>query len=94
MSGAENKPVTSTGESVPQRLVCGTQNGAPGERRRAGRPHISVSAQEVTDLRDTGLSWRVHSRQLRIGTATAMRLYSAHHRHAELSQNPLREASA
>jgi hypothetical protein len=94
MSEAEKKPVVGTPESVPKRLVCGTQTAMPREHREAGRPPVNVTAQKVTALRDAGLSWRAVARRLHIGTATAMRLYGARQRRAEASQNSRQEVGA
>ena len=39
-----------------------------------GRPRVSVTPQQVQQLRNQGASWRQTARALGIGTATAMRL--------------------
>ena len=40
-----------------------------------GRPRVCAAPQQVRTLRSRGLSWRQIARTLRIGTATAMRLF-------------------
>ena len=39
-----------------------------------GRPRVSVTAEQVWQLRSQDASWRQIAKALRIGTATAMRL--------------------
>ena len=39
-----------------------------------GRPRVSVTPQQVQQLRSQGASWRQTAKALGIGTATAMRL--------------------
>ena len=39
-----------------------------------GRPRVSVTPQQVQQLRGQGASWRQTAKALGIGTATAMRL--------------------
>ena len=39
-----------------------------------GRPRVSVTAEQVLQLRSQDASWRQIAKALRIGTATAMRL--------------------
>jgi hypothetical protein len=46
----------------------------PHDWRKGGRPRCKVTADEVLRLRERGASWRAIARELRIGTATAMRL--------------------
>ena len=50
-----------------------TQFG-PTTRRRVGRPRVTVTAEQVKELRKQGMSWRPLAKALGIGTATAMRL--------------------
>jgi len=42
---------------------------------RVGRPTITIKPEQVGDLKSQGLSWRRIAKALRIGTATAMRLF-------------------
>jgi len=44
-------------------------------RPRVGRPTVSIKPKQVGGLKSQGLSWRRIARALRIGTASAMRLY-------------------
>lgn len=45
------------------------------EKRRVGRPSVTINPEYVGDLKSQGLSWRRIAKALRIGTATAMRLF-------------------
>jgi transposase-like protein len=40
-----------------------------------GRPRVRVTPEDVYDLRSKGVSWRRIAKHLKIGTATAMRLF-------------------
>jgi DNA invertase Pin-like site-specific DNA recombinase len=42
-----------------------------------GRPRVRIPAEQVRELRDRGASWREIAKTLRIGTATAMRLFGS-----------------
>jgi transposase-like protein len=41
----------------------------------AGRPRVSITPEQVRQLRSQGASWRQIAKALGIGTATAMRLF-------------------
>jgi len=43
-------------------------------KKSVGRPRVTVTPQQVWQLRSQGASWRQTAKALRIGTATAMRL--------------------
>lgn len=45
---------------------------------RGGRPRLQIDGTDVLSRRDKGQSWRQIAKELKIGTATAMRLYSLH----------------
>jgi hypothetical protein len=45
--------------------------------RRVGRPKVDIIPEQVGQLRGQGASWREISKALRIGTATAMRLFKS-----------------
>ena len=45
-----------------------------GTKNPVGRPRISVTPEQVQQLRSQGASWRQTAKALGIGTATAMRL--------------------
>jgi hypothetical protein len=51
------------------------QDLPPNRAGKGGRPKCGVSGANVRQLRDQGRSWRQIAEALRIGTATAMRLY-------------------
>ena len=57
-------------------------------KRPVGRPRVTVPPADVKLRRDAGLSWRQLSRELGIGTATAMRLYQLASRTIERPQGP------
>lgn len=59
--------------------------------RPVGRPRCPVTCEEITKLRCAKLSWRQIARTLRIGTATAIRLYRAKSGASEASQNSQRD---
>jgi hypothetical protein len=40
-----------------------------------GRPRVRITPERVRELKDRGASWREIGKALRIGTATAMRLF-------------------
>ena len=40
-----------------------------------GRPHVTVTPEQVRQLQSQGTSWRQIAKTLGIGTATAMRLF-------------------
>jgi hypothetical protein len=40
-----------------------------------GRPRVKITPTEVHELRSQGVSWRKIAKCLKIGTATAMRLF-------------------
>lgn len=46
-----------------------------GTKKLAGRPRVSVTPEQVQQLRSQGASWRQIAKTLGIGTATAMRLF-------------------
>ena len=43
-------------------------------KNRVGRPRVSVTSEQVQQMRIQGASWRQTAKTLGIGTATAMRL--------------------
>jgi DNA invertase Pin-like site-specific DNA recombinase len=43
-------------------------------RKLVGRPRVSITPEQVQELRSEGISWRKIAKALGIGTATAMRL--------------------
>ena len=47
-----------------------------GTKNPVGRPRVTVTSEQVRQLRSQGASWRQTAKALRIGTATAMRLLS------------------
>ena len=40
-----------------------------------GRPRVKITPSDVHELRSRGVSWRKIAKHLKIGTATAMRLF-------------------
>ena len=46
-------------------------------RHLVGRPRVTIKPERVLDLRSQGTSWRNIAKALRIGTATAMRLFKS-----------------
>ncbi len=44
-------------------------------KRRVGRPSVGIRPEQVDELKSQGMSWRRIGKALRIGTATAMRLF-------------------
>ena len=46
----------------------------PATKNPVGRPRVTVTPQQVQQLRSRGASWRQTAKALGIGTATAMRL--------------------
>jgi hypothetical protein len=68
---------------VPKDPVAGSE-----PKRKAGRPKRTAKPEEIRALRDSGMSWRQVAKARGIGTATAMRLYSADSGRADTSQNP------
>jgi hypothetical protein len=46
-------------------------------KSRVGRPTVLINPEQVGDLKGQGLSWRQIAKALRIGTATAMRLFTS-----------------
>jgi len=57
------------------------------KKHPGGRPRCTVDRDQVLELRKKGLSWRGIARTLRIGTATAIRLYNALPQARDASQN-------
>ena len=47
----------------------------PNRANKSGRPKCGASGADVRQQRNQGRSWRHIAEALRIGTATAMRLY-------------------
>jgi DNA invertase Pin-like site-specific DNA recombinase len=45
--------------------------------RGVGRPKVDVKPEQVGELRIQGMSWRKIAKALKIGTATAMRLFGS-----------------
>jgi len=43
-------------------------------KNTVGRPRVTVTPEQVRQLRGQGASWRQTAKALKIGTATAMRL--------------------
>ena len=48
-----------------------------GRMLPVGRPRVKVRPEDVRDLRSKGVSWRKIGNRLKIGTATAMRLFKS-----------------
>ena len=46
-------------------------------KHRAGRPRVSIKPEEVNQLRNQGATWRQIAKALRIGNATAIRLFKS-----------------
>jgi len=44
-------------------------------KRPVGRPRVRITSEQVRQLRSQGTSWRQIAKVLRIGTATAIRLF-------------------
>jgi hypothetical protein len=44
-------------------------------KQPVGRPRVQITPRQVQQLRSRGASWRQIAKALRIGTATAMRLF-------------------
>ena len=49
-------------------------------KRRVGRPSVGIRPEQVDELKSQGMSWRRIGKDLRIGTATAMRLFRSSER--------------
>jgi hypothetical protein len=48
-------------------------------KRRVGRPRVAITPEQVSQLKSQEVSWRRIGKALRIGTATAMRLFKSLH---------------
>src|ERR1035441_5842837 len=60
----------------------------PRVGRKVGRPRVGASPEDVRGLREhQRMSWRQIAAALKIGTATAIRLYATDSEGAEASQN-------
>jgi len=57
------------------------------QNRKPGRPRSDVSGQEVTELREQGLSWRQVASRIGVSPATCMRAARAFQNHENACQN-------
>lgn len=59
----------------------------PATKRRVGRPSVSITPEQVEELKRQDVSWRRIGKTLGIGTATAIRLFRSVERARASAQN-------